>query len=103
MKTFLQSAALLALTLVPNLTHAQGDAIREGTWHATSLGGALGNMAIFALAGIALAIIGYKLFDLCTPGNLSREIIENKNVAAAIVAGAVILGVCIVVAVAMIG
>ena len=100
MKTALQSAGLLALTLIPNLAHAQDT---TASWHATSLGGALANMAIFAIAGIVLAIIGYKLFDLCTPGNLSKEIIENKNVAAAIVAGAVILGVCIVVAVAMMG
>ncbi len=100
MKTALKSAGLLALTLSPNLVHAQDMTV---SWHATSLGGALANMAIFAIAGIVLAIIGYKLFDLCTPGNLSKEIIENKNVAAAIVAGAVILGVCIVVAVAMMG
>jgi uncharacterized membrane protein YjfL (UPF0719 family) len=60
-------------------------------------------MVLFAVIGIAVAICGYKLFDRCTPGNLHREILENKNVAAAIVAAAVILGVCLIVAAAMIG
>ena len=52
---------------------------------------------------IAIAVVGFKIFDKCTPGNLTKEIIENKNVAAAIVGGAVILGVCLIVAAAMIG
>jgi hypothetical protein len=73
------------------------------TWHAQSLGQALLNMLLFAGTGIAAAIIGYKLFDYCTPGDLSKEIIQNKNVAAAIVAAAVILGVSVIVAIAMLG
>ncbi len=73
------------------------------TWHAQSLGEAIGYMLLFAVIGIGAAIAGYKLFDKCTPGNLHKEILENKNVAAAIVAGAVILGVCIIIAAAMLG
>jgi uncharacterized membrane protein YjfL (UPF0719 family) len=69
----------------------------------TQLLGALANMIIFAVVGIAVAILGYKVFDKCTPGDLNKEIVENKNIAAAIIAGALILGVCIIVAVAMIG
>jgi len=75
----------------------------DATWHAQTLGQALGQMVLFAAVGIAAAIIGYKIFDKCTPGDLNKEIIEGKNVAAAIVAGAVILGVCIIIAAAMIG
>ena len=101
MKTAIRSAGLLALTLIPNLVCAQDESTRLASWHASSLGGALLNMAIFALAGIVLAVIGYKLFDKCTPGDLHKEIIENKNTAAAIVAAAVIIGVCVIVAVAM--
>ena len=63
---------------------------------------ALGSMIVFAIVGIAVAVVGYKIFDKCTPGDLSKEILENRNVAAAIVAGAVIIGVSIIVAVAMI-
>ncbi|MEO6569136.1 MAG: DUF350 domain-containing protein [Opitutaceae bacterium] len=72
-------------------------------WHAQSLGEALAYMLLFAFVGILAAITGYKLFDKCTPGNMHHEIIENKNVAAAIVAGAVILGVCLIIAAAMLG
>ncbi len=64
---------------------------------------ALGAMIVFAIFGIGLAIVGYRIFDKCTPGDLNKEIIEHKNVAAAIIAGAVILGVCVIVAAAMIG
>ena len=75
----------------------------EANWHATSIGGALALTALFSLAGVLLAIAGYKLFDLCTPGQLHKEIIENKNTAAAIVGGAIIVGVCIIIAAAILG
>lgn len=71
------------------------------SWHAQSLGQALLNMVLFAISGVILAIVSYKLFDRCTPGDLSSEILKNRNVAAAIVAGSVILGVCIITAAAM--
>ena len=74
-----------------------------GGWHAQSLGAAIGYMVLFAVVGIVMAIAGYMVFDKCTPGNLHREIIENKNVAAAIIGGAVIVGVCLIVAAAMLG
>ena len=92
---------LLALTLPATLFAA--DAAPAATWHAQTLGQALAQMVLFAAVGIAAAIIGYKVFDKCTPGDLHKEILENKNVAAAIVAGAVILGVSIIIAAAMIG
>lgn len=72
-------------------------------WHAQTLGQALGYMVLFSAVGIIAAIAGYKLFDKCTPGDLHNEIIQNKNTAAAIVAGSVILGVCIIIAAAMLG
>ena len=53
--------------------------------------------------GIVIAILGYKAFDKCTPGDLSKEILVNRNVAAAIVAASVILGVCLIIAAAMVG
>ncbi len=79
------------------------DATTTPSWHAQTMGSAIVNVLIFAAIGIATAIIGFKVFDLCTPGHLEREIIENKNVAAAIVAGAAILGVSIIIAACMLG
>lgn len=94
---------LLALLLGAGALPAADAAPPAATWHAQSLAQAVLIMLLFVAIGIAAAIVGYKLFDKCTPGNLNREIVENKNLAAAIVAAAVILGVCIIVAAAMLG
>lgn len=95
------AAAAVAFTAVASPAARAAEA--GGTWHAQTLGQAIGYMLLFALIGILTAIAGYKLFDKCTPGDLHKEILENKNVAAAIVAGSVILGVCLIIAAAMLG
>ena len=102
MKMISFRTTLLIALLAPNALHAQ-DAVAPAGWHARTLGEALLYMVVFTLVGIVLAIIGYKLFDRCTPGDLQKEIVENKNVAAAVIGAAVILGACIIVAAAMIG
>ena len=97
--------ALLALT-TPSLLADQPAIMtvdQMQSWHAHTLLAAIGNVLIFAGIGIAAAIIGYKLFDKCTPGDLHKEIIEHKNIAAAIVAGAVIIGVSIIIAASIMG
>ena len=55
----------------------------------------------FGGVGIVLALVGFKLFDWLTPGSLQQEIFQKQNVAAAILAAAVIIGICIVVAAAV--
>ncbi len=91
------------LVLFGLVAKLQAADVASGSWHASSLTQAIAYMLLFSLIGIGVAIIGYRLFDKCTPGDLHKEIVENKNVAAAIVGGAVILGVCIIVAAAMLG
>ena len=98
----LRRLLFLGLALTPSALGA-ADANPAISWHAQSLGQAVAYMLVFAAIGIVVAIAGYKIFDKCTPGHLSREILEHRNVAAAIIAGAVILGVCIIVAAAMLG
>lgn len=95
-------ALLLPLFALPLALHA-ADAPAATGWHAQTLGQAIGYMLLFSGIGIMVAIGGYKLFDKCTPGELHHEIVQNKNVAAAIVAGSVILGVCLIIAAAMLG
>jgi uncharacterized membrane protein YjfL (UPF0719 family) len=80
--------AALSLVLTPTLLTA-ADAAPAPTWHAQSLGQALIYMLLFAGVGIVAAIAGYKIFDKCTPGHLNTEILEHRNVAAAIIAAAV--------------
>jgi hypothetical protein len=53
---------------------------------------------VFGLIGIALAIIGFKLFDVVIKADVENEICSNRNVAAGILGAAVILGVSIIVA-----
>ena len=100
-KTFLLVSILL-LVIAPSLLAAETP-VAVSSWHAQTLLAAVGNVLIFAAIGIAAAIIGFKVFDLCTPGHLEREILENKNIAAAIVAAAAILGVSIIIAASMLG
>jgi hypothetical protein len=103
MKLRLVSSALTTLFLLPVTAFAADAAAPTTGWHAQTLGQALGYMVLFSAVGIIAAIAGYKLFDKCTPGDLHNEIVQNKNAAAAIVAGSVILGVCIIIAAAMLG
>lgn len=100
--SFKHFAGLLMLLLATPVMAAES-AVPTATWHAQSLAQAVLNMLIFVAIGIVAAVAGYKLFDKCTPGDLNKEILENKNVAAAIIAAAVILGVSIIVAAAMMG
>ena len=101
-KSFLLFLAFL-FTLAPSLFAADAAPATPMSWHAQTLLSAIGNVLIFAAIGIAAAIIGFKIFDRCTPGHLQSEIIEHKNIAAAIVAAAVILGVSIIIAASILG
>jgi uncharacterized membrane protein YjfL (UPF0719 family) len=63
----------------------------------TFLEGILGTI-VFGLIGIVLAIVGFKLFDVLIKHDIEKEIFENKNLAAAMLAGAVVLGVSVIIA-----
>ena len=58
---------------------------------------------IYSLIGIIMASIGFKMVDFLTPGNLADEVSNKGNRALAILAGSMILGVCIIIASAVIG
>ena len=53
---------------------------------------------VFGLLGIGLAVLGFKIFDRVTPGNLEEEIVKKNNIAAAIITAAFIIGVCLIIA-----
>lgn len=56
---------------------------------------------MFAALGFVLLFIGYRVFDALTPTDLNKRIFEDGNVAAAILAGAFVLGLAIIVAMAI--
>jgi putative membrane protein len=54
---------------------------------------------IFGVLGLVLTLFGYKLFDWITPViRVEEELANKQNIAVAIVVGAVIVGVSLVVA-----
>jgi putative membrane protein len=63
--------------------------------------GNLLNAAIYAILGIVIFILCFSLLDKMTPYHLWREIVEDKNIALAILIGAISLGMCIIIAAAV--
>jgi uncharacterized membrane protein YjfL (UPF0719 family) len=102
-KRYLLRTLMLSLGTVPLAAAETAVEPVAQSWHAQTLSGALLHMALFSAIGIVAAILGYIAFDKCTPGDLHKEIVENRNTAAALIGSAVILGVCIIVAAAMVG
>lgn len=58
---------------------------------------------LFSSIGIAMFVVALRIFDRITPGNFWRELLEEDNVALAIVVGAVALGISTIVAAAIHG
>jgi putative membrane protein len=58
---------------------------------------------VFSAIGLAVLAVSFKVFDLMTPGDLWKEIVENKNVGLAITAGAMILAMAQIIAAAIHG
>lgn len=73
-------------------------ATQAGHWYPTTPFESVAATVGFGVVGIILAILGFKLFDWLTPGDLQKEIFEKQNVAAAILGAAVVLGICWIVA-----
>ena len=58
---------------------------------------------IYAGLGIVIFIVSFVLVDLLTPGKLWAEIIERKNMAVALLAGAVAIGISNIISAVMHG
>ena len=59
------------------------------------------NALIFACLGIGLFVVAFAALVKVAPFNIWKEIVEERNVAAAILAGAVVLGLCWIIATTM--
>lgn len=69
----------------------------ENIIHLKDLAGSL----IYSLVGLILFGVAFFIFDRITPGKLWQEILEKQNTAAAIVVGALIIGISIIVGLAI--
>ncbi len=63
--------------------------------------GYLLNALIYAVLGILIFIGAFALVDKLTPYALWKEIVEDHNVALAVLVGAMSLGMCIIIAAAI--
>ncbi|HEV8146024.1 MAG TPA: DUF350 domain-containing protein [Bryobacteraceae bacterium] len=63
--------------------------------------GNLVNALVYSLLGIFIFAISFMLIDKMTPYHLWKEIVEDKNLALAVMIGAVSLGMCIIIAAAV--
>jgi len=63
--------------------------------------GFLINALVFALLGIVMFVLAFAILDRITPYSLWKEIVEEQNVALAILVGAMSVGMCIIIAAAV--
>ncbi|WP_026703765.1 DUF350 domain-containing protein [Flavobacterium soli] len=61
------------------------------------------NSLIFSGIGIIVLIISYMILEKLTPENTWKELVNNKNIALAIVFGAFILGISLIISAAIHG
>lgn len=51
----------------------------------------------YGFLGMIMLFMGYKIFDWLIPYNIQQEIFENKNVAAAVFMGLVLVAIAIII------
>ncbi|MCH4894729.1 MULTISPECIES: DUF350 domain-containing protein [unclassified Sphingomonas] len=61
------------------------------------------NTVLYAVIGIVVFVVGFVILDVLTPGKLWDEIEKKQNSAVAIFAGAVAIGLSIIIAAAIHG
>jgi uncharacterized membrane protein YjfL (UPF0719 family) len=59
------------------------------------------NALVYSVLGILIFSFAFVIIDKLTPYDLWREICENRNIALAIMVGAMSIGVCIIIAAAV--
>ena len=62
---------------------------------------ALLNALIYSILGIVIFALAFVIIDKMTPYHLWNEIVQDKNVALAILIGALSIGMCIIIAAAV--
>lgn len=56
------------------------------------------NALLYAVLGIVIFVVSFTILDKLTPYALWKEIVEEKNVALAVLVGAMSIGMCIIIA-----
>lgn len=95
MKKILATLLLFGAATLPALAQETAGRSRQSLME-----GVLSTL-VFGVIGIVLAVVGFKVFDLAIKADIEKEIFENKNMAAAVLAGAVVLGISLIIAAAV--
>ena len=61
------------------------------------------NAIIFSFIGLGLFAVGFWIVDHFTPYHLWKEVVEEKNLALAVVVAAISIGICNIIAAAIHG
>jgi uncharacterized membrane protein YjfL (UPF0719 family) len=56
---------------------------------------------VFAFLGITVFVVAFAVIDRMTPYHLWNEIVREKNLALAVLVGAMSIGICIIIAAAV--
>ena len=59
------------------------------------------NAAMYSVLGIIIFVLAFIFVDKLTPYHLWDEIVRNKNLALAVLLGAMSIGICIIIAAAV--
>jgi uncharacterized membrane protein YjfL (UPF0719 family) len=59
------------------------------------------NALVFAVLGIVIFVIAFFAIDKLTPYHLWKEIVQEHNIALAILIGALSMGICLIIAAAI--
>jgi putative membrane protein len=59
------------------------------------------NAVVFAALGILIFVLAFVIIDKATPYHLWNEIVREKNLALAVLIGAMSIGMCIIIAAAV--
>ena len=62
---------------------------------------ALGNALLYSVLGILIFVAAFVFIDKVTPFHLWKEIVQDKNIALAVLLGAMSIGICIIIAAAV--
>ena len=85
-----ERAIALAFLLIATPAHAQSGLSSFATELASTI--------LYSIVGIVMAVIGFKVVDWLTPGDLAEEVTHKENRALAVLAGSMMVGVCIIIA-----
>ncbi len=85
-----ERAAALAFLMIATPAQAQDSLASFATELASTI--------LYSIVGIVMAVIGFKVVDWLTPGDLAEEVTHKENRALAVLAGSMMVGVCIIIA-----